>query len=207
MVAAKIEQPLAALVTMTDYSQTNFGCSLQQSLQPEAVGQTSDLNPALNLALNQICQGATWHYAEVWLPEVDRNLLKLSPACCINVMEDERILALKQFRQCSETFILQPSEGLPGQTWSSQCPQWIVDVSAESETYFLRNQIAKAFGVKAGLGLPFLIEQEVVAVFVFFMQTALLADQALIRQTQALLQQLEPTLIPLLQSTPMEANR
>ncbi|MBL1175592.1 hypothetical protein [Pantanalinema sp. GBBB05] len=192
---------------MTDYSQTNFGCSPQRFLQTEAVGQTPDLNSALNLALNQICKGTAWHYAEVWLPEVDRNLLKLSPACCINVLEDDRILALKQFHQCSEAFILQPSEGLPGQTWSSQCPQWIADVSAESETYFLRNQIARAFGVKAGLGLPFLIEQEVVAVFVFFMQAARLADQPLIRQTQALLQQLEPTLIPLFQLNLIGANR
>lgn len=192
---------------MANHFQINSGSSSQLSGLTEAISRASDLNPALNLALNQICEITAWHYAEVWLPETDRPLLKLSPACCINVQETDRVLALKQFRQCSEAFILQPGEGLPGRAWLSQCPQWSADVSAESETYFLRNQIAKAFGVKAGLGVPFLIQDQVVAVFMFFRQTAGLADQPLIDQTAALLQQLEPTLIPLFRRTPTEAQR
>ncbi|HEY9615652.1 MAG TPA: GAF domain-containing protein [Microcoleaceae cyanobacterium] len=192
---------------MTDYLPTNSGSLSQLCLSTEAIRQAPDFNAALELVLHQICAVTPWQYAEVWLPEADRHLLKLSPASCINVQEDDRGLALKQFRQCSEAFILQPGEGLPGYTWSSQRPQWIADVSAESETYFLRNQIAKAFGVKAGLGLPWLIDHEVVAVFVFFMQTARLADQTLIHQTEALLQQLEPAVTPFFQSAFRELQR
>lgn len=189
---------------MTNYSQINSGSSSQLSLltkSTEAIRQAPDLNAALELVLQQICAVTPWHYAEVWLLEVDRQLLKLSPASCIHVQEDDRVLALKQFRQCSEAFILKPGEGLPGKTWSAQVPRWIADVSAESETYFLRNQIARAFGVKAGLGLPFLIDHEVIAVFVFFMQTAHLVDQDLIHQTETLLQSLKPALTPFFQST------
>jgi hypothetical protein len=42
------------------------------------------------------------------------------------------------------------------------------DASAASETDFLRNQIAKAFGVKAGFGVPILFNCQVQLVLVFF---------------------------------------
>ena len=44
----------------------------------------------------------------------------------------------------------------------------IVDASAESETYFLRHYIAKAFGIKTGLGVPILPRAQAHAVLVFF---------------------------------------
>jgi len=37
--------------------------------------------------------------------------------------------------------------------------EWIEDISTESETSFLRNQIAKAFGVRAGFAVLVLIAQ------------------------------------------------
>lgn len=82
-------------------------------------------------------------------------VLELSPAWYVNPRRDRiSVSALEQFRLCSEAFVLPPATGLPGRVWSSQQPEWIVDVSAESETYFLRHQIAKAYGVRAGFGVP-----------------------------------------------------
>ena len=39
-------------------------------------------------------------------------------------------------------------------------------------TYFLRNQISKACGVKAGFGIPIKCDRQVIVVLVFFMGTA-----------------------------------
>jgi hypothetical protein len=65
------------------------------------------------------------------------------------------------------------------------------DASAESETYFLRNQVAKAFGVKAGLALPILVNSQVRTVVVFFMLEAAAEDKGLVELTQAAVMQLE----------------
>jgi signal transduction protein with GAF and PtsI domain len=100
------------------------------------------------------------------------------------------VLALKQFRYCSEAFILSPDVGLPGRVYSSQQSEWLSDASAQSETYFLRNQIAKAFGIKAGFGVPILINCEVVVVLVFFMLEVRAEDKQLIEFTQAAATQL-----------------
>jgi hypothetical protein len=37
-----------------------------------------------------------------------------------------------------------------------------------SESYFLRNQIAQAFGIGAGFGLPIIMNDQVSAVLVFY---------------------------------------
>jgi hypothetical protein len=59
------------------------------------------------------------------------------------------------------------------------------DVSAQSETYFLRNQIAKALNVKAAFGVPILVNFQVLAVIVFFMSQARSLDLNWIELTQS----------------------
>ena len=114
-------------------------------------------------------------------------LLELSPACYINTDRDSAyVTALEQFRLCSEELILSPGIGLPGRVWSSQQPEWISNVSAQSETYFLRNQIALAFGIRAGFGVPILgNHQGKSAVLVFFMLEARELDRRLVELAQA----------------------
>jgi hypothetical protein len=64
------------------------------------------------------------------------------------------LLSLEQFRLCSEGFVLSPGEGLPGRVWLSEQPEWIADATAQSESYWLRNQLARAFDIGAGFGVP-----------------------------------------------------
>ncbi|WP_196516443.1 hypothetical protein [Nostoc sp. WHI] len=61
----------------------------------------------------------------------------------------------------------------------------IADVSAQSESYFLRNQIAKAFGAKAGFGIP-IVERNIVAILVFFMSEIWEQDMEIIAATEAI---------------------
>lgn len=63
----------------------------------------------------------------------------------------------------------------------SQPTEWIVDVSAQSESYFLRNQIAKAFGAK-----PASVCQAVVA---FFKSEAQNQNAQLMAATEAIVRQ------------------
>jgi len=122
------------------------------------LSEASDFHTALTVALREICEGTDWDYGEAWIPYKDSKILELSPAWCLSTSKNSgSVLALKQFRYCSEAFILSPGVGLPGRVYSSQQSEWLSDASAQSETYFLRNQIAKAFGIKAGFGVPILI--------------------------------------------------
>ncbi|MBD2066116.1 GAF domain-containing protein [Leptolyngbya sp. FACHB-671] len=139
--------------------------------------------------LQQVCQTTNWEYGEVWLPKIDSPILELSPAWHISVQVDnDRQLAWNQFRYCSEKFILQIGEGLPGRVWASQTTEWIVDVSAQSESYFLRNQIAKAFGAKASFGLP-INTKDIQAVVAFFKAEAQNQNSQLMAATEAIVRQ------------------
>ena len=172
------------------YEQAEANRQLQQALT-QSINQVSSLDAAFFVTLSQICELTDWDYGEAWIPEQDGTILKLSPAWCIDPHQDNAIvLALEQFRHCSEKFVLHPNEGLPGRVWSSQQPEWIADTSAESETYFLRNKIAKAFGIKAGLGVPIFVNSRIIAVFAFFMLEIRAEDPQLVELTQAATTQL-----------------
>lgn len=139
--------------------------------------------------LQQVCQTTDWEYGEVWLPKIDSPILELSPAWYVNAqLDNDRQLSWKQFRYCSEKFILRIGEGLPGRVWASQTTEWIVDVSAQSESYFLRNQIAKAFGARASFGLP-INTKDIQAVVAFFKSEAQNQNSQLMAATEAIVRQ------------------
>ena len=113
-----------------------------------------------------VCTTGDWDYGEAWIPTDD--ILELSSVWYSRPDTE----AIEKFRLCSEAFVIPPNQGLPGRVWANGQPEWFVDVSARSETYFLRNQIAKACGVKAGFGIPIKRDRQVIVVLVFFMRTA-----------------------------------
>lgn len=129
---------------------------------------TIDMTMNLNSTIITICESTDWHYGEAWLPEEDDTILKLSDFGCISPQNSSERLDWEQFWECSKDFILSPGEGLPGRVWLSQQPEWIYDISTESETYFLRNKIAQAFGVKTALGIPIIANHRVQSVLAFF---------------------------------------
>lgn len=118
-------------------------------------------------AIKLVCKTGEWDYGEAWI-STDERILELSPVWYSRPDTE----AIETFRLCSEAFVIPPNQGLPGRVWAKGQPEWIVDVSARSETYFLRNQIAKACGVKAGFGIPIKCDRQVIVVLVFFMRTA-----------------------------------
>lgn len=151
---------------------------------------------ALTNRLSRICEVTCWEYAELWLPNpspASNIVLELSPARAFkSTLSTDQARSWQQFRLCSTAFILAAGEGLPGRVWMSQRYEWIVDTSAQSETYFLRNQIARAFGVRTSLGLPITHEQQLQAVLAVFQSKACPEDPGLIVQTQAIAQELGP---------------
>lgn len=139
--------------------------------------------------LQQVCLTTEWEYGEVWLPKINSPILELSSDWYVSIqLNDDRLLAWKQFRYCSEKFVLQVGEGLPGRVWASQTAEWIRDVSDPSESYFLRNEIAKAFKARASFGLP-INTKDMQAIVVFFNSEAREENPQLIAATEAIVRQ------------------
>ncbi|MBD2185024.1 PAS domain S-box protein [Aerosakkonema funiforme] len=128
-----------------------------------AIAQSQDFHTALGEALRQVCEATGWKYGEVWIPRLDGTALECSPVWYGSTNN------LEKFRKLSEALTFPHNIGLPGRVWSSKQPEWIKDVSNEPDSIFLRCQMALEPGLKAGLGIPILDSDRVLAVLVFFM--------------------------------------
>ncbi len=153
-----------------------------------AIREVANFQTALHIALKYVCEVSSWEYGEAWIP--NGKILELSPVW-YSIPNTE---AFEKFRLCSEAFILSANTGLPGRVWASKQPEWIVDVSTETETYFLRNQIAKACGVKAGFDIPIMSSDRASVVMVFFMRQAQLEDKRVVELVTLVKAQLEQAL-------------
>lgn len=136
----------------------------------EAVCGVVNCNDALAAGLRVLCEFIDWDYGEIWILDRESNMLQISPTWYFHdrTNSHECRLSWQQFQLCSQEFTLHLGEGLPGRVCLSRRAEWISDVSSRSENYFLRNLIAKAFGLRAGLDVPISLESGTQAVFVFF---------------------------------------
>ncbi len=143
--------------------------------------EAPDLESLLAPIVIQICEENSWDYGEIWIPignsTGNETVLELSSVGHIVPHVDD-LLSLEQFQLCSEGCVVSPGEGLPGRVWSSGQAEWIADATAESESYWLRNQLAKAFDISTGFATPMIVRDRskstlsgrVQAVLAFFNQ-------------------------------------
>ncbi|NET59701.1 MAG: response regulator [Symploca sp. SIO2E6] len=150
----------------------------------QAISEASDFNSALEVILRQVCETIDWDFGEAWVPNQDTTLLKYSHSIYAKSSE------LEALRQQSSSITFSRNIGLPGRIWSSQRPEWIEDASTESYRVFQRSQIAANLGIKAVFGIPIFCDEQVLAVLVFFKQTASPPNQHLIALVSAVATQL-----------------
>lgn len=126
----------------------------------QSVSESKDFDSAMEAAIRKVCRAAGWSMGEVWVPSKDGACLESSPAYYLS---DEK---LESFRKISATFRFEPGIGLPGRAWSEKKAIWMKDVTQEAS--FPRASPAREAGIKAGVSIPILAEDEVVAVMNFF---------------------------------------
>jgi PAS domain S-box-containing protein len=128
----------------------------------QAISHAQDLNSALGVILSLICQAIQWDYGEAWLESEDGKVLKCAQTQSI------RDSSLSEFIQTSWQLTFAPGIGLPGRIWVSKQPEWIEDVSSSPLQEFLRSQIAANAGLKAAFGVPILVNDQVLAILIFY---------------------------------------
>lgn len=150
----------------------------------QAINESKDMNAAIETSLRKVCEATGWNYGEAWIPNQDRTAL-----FCGSVWYYSNG-ALEKFRRLSENYTFPPGTGLPGRVWSSKQPEWIPDVSISPEIVFPRAMAAREAGFKAGLGVPIIANNQVLAVLVFFMFESRKKDQQLVDIVSAVATQL-----------------
>jgi PAS domain S-box-containing protein len=134
-----------------------------------AIAEAETVDDAMRLTLREICRMAEWKVGEAWVRVGSK--LECSPAWYAASAE------LNRFR-APIGMAIEPGFGLPGHAWKLKKPVWMRDI--ESDPRFLRAAIAKEVGVGAGIAVPVLSEDEVVAVLVFFVFEPREEDEELI---------------------------
>lgn len=124
-----------------------------------------DFESALFIALKLVCEQTGWEFAEAWLPNSEHILLEYSAVWY------GKSSKWQKYHFSSHNFSFAKHQGLPGRVWGQCQPIWIADVSSLSVDLFMRQNLAEELGVKAGLGVPIIVNQKLLAVIVFFTST------------------------------------
>jgi diguanylate cyclase (GGDEF)-like protein/PAS domain S-box-containing protein len=122
------------------------------------------------VVLRKVCESTGWLLGQAWMPG--------EPGCleCVPAWHGEA-KDLKRFRQKSLDMTFAPGAGLPGRVWASKKPVWVRDVTRDDN--FLRADVAMEAGLKAGLGIPVIAGNEVIAVLEFFVREPRQEDEHL----------------------------
>ncbi len=172
--------------TVQDISQRKRAEEESQLLQCLTldISAANDFQTALEIALTKICEFTGWNYGEVWTPSADEQILICSPAWYSSIQ------GLEEFRECSEKISFPTGIGFPGRVWEHQRPEWIWDISLETETHFLRKYPALECGLRSGLAIPISADNSVVAIMAFFTKYPNDRDQQLVGVIGAIAMQL-----------------
>jgi PAS domain S-box-containing protein len=136
------------------------------------IAEAETVDSALEVALRRICESKGWVLGQAWTVNSAGTFLECSPAWYAG--SD----GLEPFRRGSEAMTFEPGVGLPGRAWSSKKPAWIEDVKRDSN--FPRSAIARQAGIGAGMAVPVLEGEDVVAVIEFFLLEERKPDSGLI---------------------------
>ncbi len=127
-----------------------------------SANQAKEVEDALKGCIDAICTYNSWPVGHVYQcrPHAPDTLV---PTDIWHLDEPERFAA---FRQATDATTFERGVGLPGRVLETGKPAWIVDVTQDPN--FPRAELADDIGIKAGLAVPVLVGDEVVAVMEFF---------------------------------------
>ena len=157
-----------------------------------AIAECGDFDEALTVILRTVCETKGWNYGEAWIPCPDESVLTCSSAWYSggNDKGGRTFPLLEKFRRLSEEFTFPPGTGIPGRVWFLKQPEWQQDISLEPESLFGRANIARDCGLRAGLGIPLIVNEQVLAVLVFFKFESCKEDIRLVEGISAVAAQL-----------------
>jgi len=129
-----------------------------------ALIETKDLSSACSATLQIVCQFTDWDLGLAWLPtppgEKELTLFTAWHRDNANLVEFVEICQQRSFP---------PNVGMPGRVWARRKPEWTSNLAAEPSDLFPLAPFAALAGIKAGLGVPVLDGESVLAVLLFYL--------------------------------------
>lgn len=118
---------------------------------------------ALGGVLKRLCRSGGWSYAEAWIPTHDGLGLKMGP-----VFARSRADEVSRFRQRGREMGFRPGQGLVGNVFLSAIPRWVASLSAGGNEIPRRQALAREAGFHSAAAFPVLVNDQAVAVLVFY---------------------------------------
>jgi hypothetical protein len=156
---------LASVSETIDDRENSLTMSLLGLIQ--GVDAATDIAAAISPILFHVCEATNWDYGEIWIPSANSKVLELSNVWQIASNTTDET-SLDRFRLGREGLVISPGEGFPGRVWLSEKFEWIDRATANSESYCAGNQLARAFDIIAGFGVPIIASERVWAAVVLF---------------------------------------
>jgi diguanylate cyclase (GGDEF)-like protein/PAS domain S-box-containing protein len=126
-----------------------------------AVSKADDLYSAIEVVLRKVCESTGWVVGQAWMwGENER--IECVPAWYASVP------GMENFRKVRFDMTFAPGDGLPGRVWASKKPMWVRDLTQEEN--FACAKVVMQSDLKAGLGVPVMEGNEVIAVLEFFVR-------------------------------------
>ncbi|MEM9922315.1 MAG: PAS domain S-box protein [Cyanobacteria bacterium P01_D01_bin.50] len=149
----------------------------------QAISRAIDIDSAFNFILRLICEHINWDFGEAWIPSSDGRVLDY----CLGWYGNQN--GLDEFCRYSETITFSKGLGIPGIVWESKQAQWLEDIS-QTQTRFIRKEIALKLGLKSCFAVPILNGDEVLAVLMIFKCSTKSRDKRLLELVSAVASQL-----------------
>jgi PAS domain S-box-containing protein len=172
---------LFAAHDITERKQAEERIRLLQKITMD-VAAAEDLSSSLSVVLRDVCEMTGWALGQAWLPNDDDNMLTRSSAWYAATSD------LDHFRESTKDFTFPRGEGLLGRVWQSKEPSWVRDVPPGKDCP--RSQFAIDAGLNAGVAVPILSGEEVIAVLEFFLREPRAEDERLVNAITAVAAQL-----------------
>lgn len=137
--------------------------------------EADDLRAALQGLLQPLAQATAWCYGEVWIPDEQLAVLH-----SFHIWHEDTP-ELAKFSLNSRGLHFTQGTGLLGTVWLTRCAQWIPDLTAIDPTLALHPERVIAAGLHSALLLPIEVQNNVVAILVFFAREARPINEPLIR--------------------------
>jgi two-component system, cell cycle response regulator len=135
----------------------------------QAINEASDVDTALNVILEEVCQTLGWDFGEAWIPNAEETILQSK---AIWYREDDNLVDFYHHQHLTFPF----NEGLPGRVWQSKKIQFIENFGAYypmKSPHFSEESVS----LKSALAVPILLANKIFAILIVYSKNTRMFDQ------------------------------